>query len=311
MDSSPVEVSVVLPTYNRADVLARSVESVLEQTFEDFELVVVDDASTDRTDAVIEQFDDDRLRYVRHDENRGAAAARNTGIREARADIVAFQDSDDVWDERKLEKQVAAFESSSDRVGVVYTGLHRQFENVRTHVPGHGMEPEKREGDIAESILRFNFVSTQAAAVRRSCFDRVGGFDDETPPLEDWELWIRISEFYEFKHVDEPLVSAYLREDSISNDSEALVRARERIVEKHRHRFDAETLARQYFWVGHGALKTGDTSTGRTYLRRALKTDPRTLYLGAFALSLLGSGTYRSTYSRFKDRHAGTGTQTR
>jgi len=300
MDTVPRRVSVVLPTYNRADVLGQSVESVLGQTFEEFELIIVDDASTDSTDTVAKGFSDDRVRYVRHDQNRGAAAARNTGIREAKADIIAFQDSDDIWDERKLNKQVTTFEDSSKRVGVVYTGTLRESDNSWTHIPGRSMEPHEKEGDIQKSLLRFNFVSTQAAAVHASCFDRVGVFDEELPALQDWELWIRMSEHYEFKYIDKPLVTAYLREDSISNDTDALVRARERVVEKHRDRFDAETLARQLFWIGHGAVKTGDTRKGRTYLRQAVETDPRLTYLGALGLSLLDSGVYGWTYAQYK-----------
>jgi len=293
-----VRVSVVLPTYNRADVLRRSIESVLGQTFEAFELIIIDDASTDETKPVVEEFDDDRIQYVKHDENRGSAAARNTGIQQAEANIIAFQDSDDVWDERKLEKQVDRFDETADTAGVVYTGLDRKIENFHTKIPGPNVD--SKGGDIQEEILRFNFISTQTAAVQASCFDHVGTFDEALPPLEDWELWIRMSEYYEFEHVDEPLVTAYLREDSISNDTDALVRARERIVEKHRDRFDAETLARQLFWVGHGAVKTGDTRKGRTYLRRAVETDSRLLYLGALGLSLLGSGVYGRIYSQYK-----------
>lgn len=299
MGRRPGRVSVVLPTYNRADVLERSVESVLGQTFQEYELLIVDDASTDETDAVVDGFDDDRIRYIKHDENRGAAAARNTGIREAGGEIIAFQDSDDVWHERKLEKQVATLEDRPEDVGVVYTGARREFDDSETYIPGDGVEP--KEGDIEKSLLSFNFVTTQAAAVRQECFETVGTLDEKLPALVDWELWIRISEFYEFAYVDEPLVTAYLREDSISNDAEALVDARERIVERHCDRFDTETLARQRFWVGNGAMKLGDTNRGRRNLLRAFTTDPRLLYLGAFAISLLGSAVYRSAREIYKE----------
>lgn len=298
MGSGRPPVSVVLPTYNRADVVGRSIESVLDQTYTDFELIVVDDASSDGTDGVIEGFGDDRIRHVEHDENSGAAAARNTGIRMAEGDIVAFQDSDDTWAKNKLARQVAAFEDADSAVGVVYTGTWRKRDGSQTYIPGAGVDP--KEGNVHESLLTQNFVTPQAAAVRAECFDRVGTFDERLPPLEDWELWIRISEQYEFRFVDEPLVTAYLRTDSISRDDEQKVQARELIVRKHRERFDREKLANQLFWIGHGYLKSGRTTKGRKYLLAATRTDLQPLYLGALLLSVLGSNTYRETYQFYK-----------
>ena len=302
MDNRSVRASVVLPTYSRANVLGRSIGSVLEQTLEEYELIVVDDASTDDTEETVNQFDDDRIRYIRHDRNRGAAAARNTGITAAEGDIIAFQDSDDRWEKRKLEKQVTAFENSTENVGVVYTGTLRQLPDAEEYIPGHGVQP--KEGNIEESILQYNFVTPQAAAVRKECFETVGRFDEELPPLSDWEMWIRMSAIYEFKFIDEQLVTAYLQDDSISSDNEANRRARERIIQKHRHRFDGETLARQLFYIGHGTLKTGDTQKGRRYLREAVEADPQLRYLGALGLSLFGSRLYQAAYSQYKNTHA-------
>src|SRR6056297_1668487 len=107
-------VSVIVPTYNRADALPRTVESVLGQTLDDLELIVVDDASTDDTPAVIDDYDDDRVQFVQHERNQGASAARNTGIDRAEGDYVAFLDSDDVWRPTKLEKQVQTLARRGD-----------------------------------------------------------------------------------------------------------------------------------------------------------------------------------------------------
>lgn len=294
MASAQPPVSVVLPTYNRAGVLRDSIESVLNQTYADFELIVVDDASTDDTESIVAGLEDSRIRYVKHEVNRGAAAARNTGIDEARGDVVAFQDSDDEWLPEKLEKQMAAFDDAAANVGVVYTGMHRTVDGEERYLPYPGVEP--KEGDIRRSIVRQNFVSTQMAAVRRECFEEVGVFDKSVTPLEDWELWLRFSERYRFLLVDEPLVVAAVNADSISNDRDDIVRARERIVEKHRDRFDDASLANHLFYVGHGSMKLGDVDTGRRYLWRAVRTNPRKLYVVALALSFLGSGLYTSVY---------------
>lgn len=294
MGNATPTVSVVLPTYNRADVLRRSIRSVLDQTYEDIELIVVDDGSTDETGAVVSTIDDSRLEYIEHETNRGAPAARNTGIDASRGDFIAFQDSDDVWDPRKLEKQMATFDRAGSDVGVVYTGVWRIHDGKNRYVPQPGVGP--KEGDLSEALFRFNFISLQTAVVRSRCFAETGNFDERLPRLQDWELWIRIAEQYEFRFVDEPLVTAHVRSDSISASADRLAEARERIVEKHRERFDTEALAYQLFRTGHSLLKAGRTRKGRTYLRQAILTDVRVLYCGLFVVSLLGSGVYRTVY---------------
>lgn len=295
---SPV-VSVVIPTYNRGDVLGRSIRSVLEQTYSDFEVLVVDDGSSDHTASVVRDFDDSRVNYLAHEENRGAAAARNTGIRAANGEFIAFQDSDDEWLPRKLEKQMAVFDRVPEEVGVVYSAFYDIAEEETNRVPDTATE--SIDGDVHERLLEFNFISTQVAVVRRGCFRTVGLFDEDLPRLIDWELWIRLSEQYRFEFIDEPLVKVYRQPDSISEDDSAGVLARDRILEKHRHRFDPSELAAQQFWVGHGYLKIGQTRKGRRYLARALKNDPRPIYLSTFLVSLLGGRLYRTVYEVAKN----------
>lgn len=298
MTTSKPTVSVVLPTYNRADVLERAIESVLAQSYSDFELVVVDDGSTDDTAAVVEAFDDARVTLVEHADNEGANAARNTGIDESAGEYVAFQDSDDEWHPEKLRKQMDVFENAPASVGVVYTGFRRLHGDDATYHPGPGVDP--KEGAVRKSILGQNFVTTQAAVVRRACFDEVGGFDERLPRFQDWELWIRVSREYEFRLVDEPLVTAYDRPDSISNDLEALVEARELIIRKHSDAFSRNELAEQRFRLGHSSLKTHRTEKGRRNLARAVRTTPKPLYVGCLLLSLFGSGLYNRVYELYR-----------
>jgi glycosyltransferase involved in cell wall biosynthesis len=288
----------VLPTYNRADLLPNSIESVLNQTYADLELVVVDDASSDRTEPVVRGFDDPRIRYVAHETNQGVSAARNTGIARSRGDIVAFQDSDDEWLPEKLRKQMDVFNNAPPDVGVVYTGMYRCVGGDERYLPYPGIE--KKEGDIQDSIIRQNFISTQMAAVRRDCFNVVGDFDEKLAALVDWELWIRLSRHYRFRLVDEPLVKGGVESDSISKNRGAIVEARERIVEKHRERFDSDSLANHLFFIGHGAMKLGQTKKGRRYLRKALWTKPQFHYAIASAVSHLGKKPYNATYRAVK-----------
>lgn len=115
-------VSVIIPTYNRANLILQAVKSVLNQTYKNFEIIIVDDGSSDNTEDVINVIHDNRIRYIKHAINKGASAARNTGIREAKGKYIAFQDSDDHWLPDKLEKQVKRIENTPDHVGAVFGG---------------------------------------------------------------------------------------------------------------------------------------------------------------------------------------------
>lgn len=298
MDDNCPTVSVILPTYNRADILGDAVRSVLAQTYEDFELLIVDDASTDNTDDIVAEFGDSRIQYLKHDINRGASAARNTGIEAARGSYIAFQDSDDEWFSEKLAKQMSVFDRSSSEVGVVYTGIWRTVNGEKRYLPYPAIDP--KEGDIQDSIQRQNFIPVQVAVVRRECFERVGTFDEETPPIDDWDLWLRISQQFEFRLVDEPLVSATVREDSISRNRAEIVASRERIVNKYREDFSRSPLANQYFYIGHGAMKLNKVRKGRMYLTKAVLTWPHPLYVLTLLLSVIGHRAYTTAFSMWK-----------
>jgi len=292
------EVSVILPTYDRAGIVSDSIQSVLDQTFENFELIVVDDASNDDTDEVVQRFTDNRIRYIKHEQNRGAPAARNTGIEAAVGDIIAFQDSDDRWYPRKLEKQLQVFETVPSDVGVVYTGMNRGRDHSEVYLPYTSIE--KAEGNIQSSLQQQNFIPTQVAAVRQDCFDTVGLFDENVSPLEDWELWIRISKQFEFRLVDETLVTGEVLPDSLSTNQHALVEARKRIIDKHHDYFSDRTFARHSFYVGHGSMKLQCPREARFFLLQAIRAHPHPQYMAALVLSILSLRFYIFTYRQYK-----------
>jgi len=271
MTKNNPSVSVVIPTYNRAGLLGRAVQSVLNQTFQDFEIIIVDDGSTDKTEEVVKSFKNELTRYIRHEKNRGANAARNTGIKAARGEYVAFQDSGDEWLPQKLEKQMKVFENASPDVGVVYTGFWRIIGDKKTYEPSSKVA--KKEGDIHSILLYENFIDTPTSVVRKACFRKVGMFDERLPRLQEWELWIRISKFYRFKFIDGPLVNTYLHPDSISLNQEATIRARKFILEKHFEEIqrDAEKLGKHYYEIGVLLCLNGKIREGRSYLLKAIK----------------------------------------
>lgn len=286
-------VSVILPTYNRAHLIEQAIQDVLEQTYQDFELIVVDDGSTDNSEEIIKKMSDGRIRYVRHEKNKGANAARNTGIVTANGKYIAFQDSDDRWLPEKLEKQMQVFKTAPAGTGVVYTGFWRIKGDQKKYVPSPRIK--RKEGDIYNELLRGNFIGTPTAVVKKECFEKVGMFDEDLPRLQDWELFIRISKHYLFKCIDEPQLISYFTPISISANQEALISARLYILEKHYNdlKKNKKLLAGHYFNIGHSLCSSGKFDQGRIYLKKALRLNWLNLkYLSAVTISMLSKDVY-------------------
>jgi len=225
-------VSVIVPARDRRDILPRALRSLLAQTYRDWEAVVIDDGSEDGTAEAARALGDPRLRIIRHNPGRGAAAARNTGIRATGGPIVAFLDSDDEWRPEKLRRQVEAFASAPAEVGLVYTATLRHFKGKTYEIPSPSVR--KKEGDVFAAVLRGAYlVPTPAAAVRREALVRVGPFDETLPALEEWDLWIRLAKVCRFAHLPEPLVISHFTPGSLSSDRRLFCRAKGLILKKH------------------------------------------------------------------------------
>jgi glycosyltransferase involved in cell wall biosynthesis len=290
MEQNPF-ISIVMPTYNRSRLITRSIESVLRQSYRTFELIIVDDASTDDTESVVGAFSDERLRYIKHKKNRGANAARNTGIRASSGNYIAFQDSDDEWLPEKLNMQVECLRkfAEAQNVGVIYTSFYQVRGNVRKYYPDDSVVD--RDGWIFESLLcGRNFVTSQAALVKRECFDEVGFFDETLPRLQDWEMWLRISKRYVFIHLDKPLVIAYLSEDSITMNLDPLFKAHKIIMDK----YHADICKRPriagclYFQSAYCLKALGRIKEARGPFRIAFKYHPSFKYFCALIFSYMG-----------------------
>jgi len=193
-------VSVIIPTYNRGWVLKEAVESVLAQDFGDYELIVVDDGSTDNSQEILQSYQQDLI--VLRQSNRGVSAARNRGIAEASGQLVAFLDSDDLWLPNKLSHQVGFFNTNPDAV------IHQTQEIwIRNGVRVNPKERHhKFSGMIFERSLALCLVSPSAVMIKKSVFDTVGLFDQRLPACEDYDLWLRISCRYPVYLEDSPLI---------------------------------------------------------------------------------------------------------
>lgn len=192
-------VSVIIPTHNRRDFVREAIASVLAQTYQDFELIVVDDGSTDGTADAVREFPS--TRYI-FQENRGVSVARNRGVEMSRGTLLAFLDSDDLWQPQKLAMQVAFFALHAE-AQICQTEEIWLRNGVRVN-PGH--KHRKPSGDIFSRSLQLCLVSPSAVMMRREFFERMGGFDESLPACEDYDLWLRIAATERVPLIETPLV---------------------------------------------------------------------------------------------------------
>lgn len=273
------KVSVVIPTYNRAHLIKRAIKSVLDQTFKDFEILVIDDGSEDKTCDVVKGIkkQDSRVRSLRHKKNRGYPSALNTGIKNAKGAYIAFQDDDDIWLKGKLKKQMDLFVKSSDEVGVVYARFVRYSGSKKSYAPYDWVK--KLEGNIHRELLKGNFVGTPVSVVKKECFSKIGLFDTNLVHLQDWEMWIRISKYFQFRFIDQVLMKSFERKGSV-NRQKKIIQAKtiEVIVEKHKddYRGHKKIMGQKYLDI-YELLKPTDQGNKRMakkYLVKAIKTWP-------------------------------------
>jgi glycosyltransferase involved in cell wall biosynthesis len=268
------KVTVVIPAYNRAASVGRAIASVLNQTCQDFEIIVVDDGSTDATAASVAAFADRRIRLLRHERNRGGSAARNTGIRAGSAPFVAFLDSDDEWLATKLERQLEVFERSSGRLGLVYTGADRIFPDgsVSRSIP-------RRRVDLSRALLTVNVVGeTSLGMVRRIALGAIGGFDESLPSSQDMDLWLRICERFDADVVPEALVRIAKGDDGdrISANVPRTVLGRELYCQKHRQKLIRHGVLHLYLrssgWWQHRRCR--NSRLARRFYLESLRANP-------------------------------------
>lgn len=201
-------ISVVVPTYNRANLLSRAIDSVLGQTYRDFDLWIIDDGSTDHTDEVVQKaLKDDtenRVHYVRT-ENSGVASARNRGVRDSAGEWIAFLDSDDRWHPEKLARQIALIRRQP-QIEFAHTGETWIRNGIRVNPP---KKYAKSGGNVFEESLPVCMIGSSTVLLTRRLFEESGGFDEDFPVCEDYDLWLRITADHPVGWVDEPLTIKY------------------------------------------------------------------------------------------------------
>lgn len=232
------QVTVIIPTYNCAEFVTDAVHSVLAQTYKNYEILVIDDGSTDNTRKVLSSYIERCLIKYICQENKGLACARNTGIKNASGDFIALLDADDLWLPYKLEVQMPAFQLSP-KIGIVHADRCKFmdsgefFRPIRENFSDEFIK--RHSGDLFEAcFLREIFISCPTAVIRKECFDKVGLFDENLAKLgfEDSEMWLRILRHYEAYHVNKAVALYRVRPNSMSKNRKKMIEAHKYLVEK-------------------------------------------------------------------------------
>jgi hypothetical protein len=274
-------VSVILPTFNRAATLPRAIMSVLDQSYRNLELLIVDDGSRDNTAEIIGKIDDPRIRYIPLELNGGASSARNVGLRLARGHFIAFQDSDDEWLAGKLERQVRAAQSAGETAVTVF---HPKILYGRDDAGLYGPHricflpkiKNQEEAAIKKLMHQQNLISTQTLLITREALDRAGFFDVHLVNSEDWAFGIELFNSSKVVFIDEPLVVSYLQSDSISMLRRRGAKAQLRIVKRlsKMPEVSRQVIGGHLGRIGWSVAKLGNARRGRLLLMKSLILQP-------------------------------------
>jgi|GEM_PF-2351979 hypothetical protein len=303
-------ITVVIPTYNRADCLPKTLDSVLAQTYGDYDVVVVDDGSTDETQRVLGGYTG--LIQVVQQPNLGVGQARNTGIRAAKGQYIAFLDSDDIWIPKKLELQVLALESDRDLKWVysdayAFDGETGQWLFLLSDLA------RQYEGEISKSLLLEDFIPSPTPVVARSVFDEVGSFSD-IQVVEDWEMWLRIAARYPIRRVPQSLAGYRVHQRSVTRGQHPVSHLRQRLrAIEMAVAFDPSTyqphmklaMARQFFIAGKAMRSENETESSRVMFRTAITYAPGMLasypYWASTFLGARLNKVFRQAHGGLKD----------
>jgi glycosyltransferase involved in cell wall biosynthesis len=328
------KVSIIIPTYNSAKYLPEAIESVLNQTYKDYEIIIVDDGSTDNTKQVLDEYllskgfeieenNDNHCYYTLtagpytlikyfYQENKGPGAARNKGIEEAKGEYIAFLDSDDLWLPEKLEKQMKLFEEED--FALVYCDMSH---SVQGEIIYKSYLKERNyhfagSGDVYKGLLRENFIFTPAVVVKKEVFDTVGLFDESLKICEDYEMWLRIAKEYRIGFIDEPLVIRRRYRTNITenkflyiNSSVMLFR---NLLKSNQHTRETKKiiekeLGKRYFGLGYFYWDKGDLQLARRYFLKTMCCRENILKAASYIALSYFSQTLVNAIRRLKNAH--------
>ena len=297
------KVSVIIPTYNRAQFLSFAIESALKQTFTDLEIIVSDDKSTDHTRKVVKSFKDRRIRYVYNDGNRGPSATRNTAILSSEGEYIAFLDDDDEWLPEKLKIQVNLMDKSPRSICGVYSNrlkINKSNGEIISTDPG----AEKLKGNLLFQLVIKSPIHTSTVLVRKKCLEEVGLFNETISYMEDRDLWIRLSMNWDFEYINEPLIKVFFhRNGHLSQNLMNQTAGREKLLEMYQYLFrkNRESWGKLHLCLGAQYCQLKEMKKGRHNIIEAIKIYPfnKLAYFHLFS-SLLGPNNYQRLRKFYK-----------
>jgi glycosyltransferase involved in cell wall biosynthesis len=220
-----------MPSFNYSRYLSLAINGVLSQSYSDFELIIVDDCSTDGSREIAEEYrrTDDRVRLVFHEENRGLSATRNTGLAESSGEFIALCDADDIWLPHKLSAQLQAFQANP-QIGLVHSDASivdgEGFLTGQNFSQLFQRKGQRTSGFLFGELCKRNFICVPTVLLRRQALMYANGFDERLRSLEDWVCWTKVSRRYGFKYLDEALVRYRMHRGSLSQNSQGMARNR-------------------------------------------------------------------------------------
>ncbi len=309
MERPPIQplISVVIPTYNRADLIERAVTSVVKQDYKNLEVIVVDDGSKDNTSQVVKELQDkySNLIYLPQESNSGGNITRNIGLKKARGQYIAFLDSDDEWLPGKLAKEIDLFRGSTDpKLGMVYSGIKFIFPSkTSTFTPSN--PPELLPQLLADCVI---LGGASSGLIHRRVFEAIGYFDEDERlrfgGAQEYELWIRIAEKFTFAATPEVLVNYYVLENSVTTETAARpsrrALSREYILNKYLflYRRYPKIWAWRHLVVANFFFHAGDRKKVLQHLLLAFKIDKRFKYFLLLVWSVIGWKSFLPTSER-------------
>lgn len=273
--SSPL-VSVIIPVFNRAHSILNAVNSVLAQDYSSIEVILVDDKSTDNSIQIINSIDDGRVKLVKHSENLGANAARNSGLKESKGEWIAFLDSDDTWDIYKLSKLMKLLLNKKEGFLIAYCGVKFVENSTIT-----GEYIATKSGDLSNELLYKNIVGSASVPVmHKSLITKLNGFDESLKSAQDWDLWLRVAlEEFHFGAIPEALVNYTIptSKNQISNSPDAFLNGRLEFIKKYYKLYETNkhALSKVYSDMAFILLnRFQNNASARFYFLKSLRNNP-------------------------------------
>ena len=269
-------VSIVMPTYNREKTIKRALDSLLNQTYPNIEIIIVDDGSNDNTSDIINNYTDKRINYIKLAKNEGANYARNYGISVANGKYITFQDSDDEADLNKIDELVDFI--NKNKCDIVFCNVRVKKKNKYKIL----IKKQISENEILEKLLWGNFISIEGLLLKRSILKEVT-FDDSLLRFQDWDLIIRLVQKYSIKHYHKELTTVYVQNDSITRNNSKGIAALKQILEKYNNLFSKKQKAKIYCRIGMFYARSNENAN--EWFKKAYKNDFKLSYILLYILN--------------------------